>query len=115
MTEHSILHLSRYYVKVVGPAKHFNETDWTAVEEAKERATEKVCGGYQVNGKTDVELPLFAEDLTVTVRDRITGEVLQTKTFESSMTCPSMSYGKLVAGPAYDAVPKWLASLIKKK
>lgn len=102
--------------EIVGPAKRYNETDWTAVEEPVERKTDKICGGYKVDGQAGTqEFPLLAEDTTVTVRVRATGEVVETKTFPSAMACPSMSLGKLVSGPSYDAVPKYLASLIKKK
>lgn len=115
VTDHSVLSIGKYKITVVGPAKHFHDTDWTAVEERVERETTKICGGYEVDGKKNVEFPLFAEDVTVTVRNRKTGEVLHTKKFESDLGCPFMFVGHLVAGPPSDAVPKWLGSLIKKK
>jgi hypothetical protein len=115
VTQHSVLVVDRYRVRVVGPAKYFNETDWIATQERVERKTEKICGGYKVDGKEGMqELPLFAEDLTVTVRNRATGEVLHTQAFPSEMACPSMAMGNLVSGPKHDAVNKWLGSLIAR-
>lgn len=114
VTHHSVLHISEHDVDVIGPAAHYNETDWTAVEEGVKRETTKVCKGYEVEGETK-DLPLSAEDVTVTVRNRTTGEVVQTKTFPSDMVCPAMAVGQLVAGPDDAAIATWLTSLIAKK
>ena len=107
---HSIYYLDSFgSPEVVGSAKNLSDVDWLAVANSKTEKSSKTCA--YVNGGS---LPLELETQTITVYDRRTHAVVDTKTFGPSRECPTFAFnGRALARPYLDPIHAWFHSVDK--
>jgi hypothetical protein len=96
---------------VVGPGATLADADWIASGTSEFAKVEGTMCAYNMGGK----YPLEVETQTVTIFERRTHAVIETKAWKpASAGCPKFAIGgRAILGSGRDAVFAWLRSVAK--
>lgn len=116
-TKHSVVLATTLQPEVLGAAATLREVDWVALADKLPGRAGKMCTGYKgKDEKATMSLPLDMVDHEITIYERKTAKVIDSKKFIAPEKCPMFVMGdKATTYPDNEEIKKWLRERRDKK